>query len=230
MVLADDIRDLAGRSLAALDDCHDYFTHTKVVWRLLQQIVGEGRKFTLLNKTTGTVIDQQALVNLTQRYVTDYLASFTFQHFVSLFEEFFFDLLHLGLVADPGSLAKKQLEFGIVLKAPDRAAITHAVVDKELNELKYERVTDWFEYLEKLVKLGCPTTDEMEKIAEIKASRDILVHNKGMVNASYLLKAGKRARYKEGERLKIPEPYHRESWQTIGKVIRDISDAAIKKA
>jgi hypothetical protein len=142
MALADDIRDLVGRSLAALDASHDYFTHTKKVWRLLQQDIRKGRKFAVRNKVTGTSVDQQAVLGLSQTYVTKYLTSSTFQDFVSLFENFFFDLLRLWLATYPGSLSNRQVEFGEILKAPDKATITLAVVDKELNELKYKRVAD----------------------------------------------------------------------------------------
>ena len=103
-------------------------------------------------------------------------------------------------------------------------------MDKELNELKYERVEDWFAYFEKLAKLGYPTADEVQRLAEIKAARDILVHNKGIVNAIYLSKAGNHARFKDGERLEVPEQYHRASWETIKQVVRELSNAAVKKA
>ena len=231
MALADDIGQLADHSAAALDAIHDYYTHTKESWRLLQQIFEtEDRKFTIRNMTTGVVVNEQDLLGLSQRYVADYLASSTFQQFVSLFEDFFFDLLRLWLATYPFRLSNKQIEFGMVLEAPDKSAITLAVVDKELNELKYKRVKDWFEYLESIVDLGCPTPDEIEKIAEIKASRDILAHNKGVANAIYVSKAGNHARYKDGEQLEIPEHYHRESWQLIKKVAQDVSAAAINKA
>jgi hypothetical protein len=184
----------------------------------------------LRNYTTGTTVNEKTLLTLWQQYEPGYLASATFQHFVSLFEDFFFDLLRLWLAAYPGSLSKKQLEFGTVLKAPDKSSIVLSVVDKELNELKYERVADWFAYLERLAKLGCPTAAEIAKLAEIKATRDILVHNKGIVNATYLDKSGSLARVKEGENLELPGPYHRESWETIKKVVGDLSDAVSKKA
>jgi hypothetical protein len=205
-------------------------THTQAIWQLLEPVVvKEGRKFTIRNMTTGRVVNERDLLGLAQHYVTDYLASSTFQHFVSLFEDFLFDLLRLWLSAYPFRLSNKQIEFGMVLQAPDKSAITLAVVDKELNELKYKRVKDWFEYLESMVALGCPTPDEIGKIAEIKASRDILAHNKGITNAIYVSKAGNHARYKDGEKLAIPEPYHRESWQLIKKVVQDVSAAAIHK-
>lgn len=230
MALAAEIEALASRTLSALDASHDYYTYTKRVWRLLQQIVKEGRKFSFRNLTTGTRVDEQVLLGRAQLYLTDYLMSSTFQHFVSLFEDFFFGLLRQWLAAFPGSLSKKQVEIGAVLKAPDKAAIILTVVDKELNDLKYERVADWFAHFERLANLGCPATEEIEKLAEIKASRDILVHNNGVVNAIYIGKAGKCARYHNGEKLEIPEQYHRESWETIKKVVHDLSAAAVAKA
>ncbi len=229
MALADEIQDLANDILCDLDAIHDYCTYTKRVWRLLQQIVKEGRKFAFRNLTTGTQVDEQVLLGLAQRYLTDYLMSSTFQHFVSLFEDFFFGLLRQWLAAYPKSLSKKQVELDAILEAPDKSSIVLAVVDKELNELKYKRVADWFAYLDRLTKLGCPTSDETEQLAEIKASRDILVHSKGIANATYLEKAGSRARCKAGERLEVPEHYHRESWEIIKKVVRNVSSAAINK-
>jgi hypothetical protein len=230
MALADEIEALASRTLAALDASHDYYTYTKRVWRLLQQIVKEGRKFTFRNLTTGTRVDEQVLLGRAQLYLTDYLVSSTFQHFVSLFEDFFFGLLRQWLAAYPGSLYKKQIEVGAILKALDRAAIVLTVVDKELNDLKYERVAEWFSHLERLAILGCPTTTEIEKLAEIKASRDILVHNNSVVNAIYVTKAGRLARCRDGEKLELSEEYHRESWEIIKKVVHDLATAAVAKA
>jgi len=231
MALSNDIRDLADRSLAELDDCHNYFTDTKAVWRLLQQQVKKkDLRFRIRNITTGKTIDQEDLPGLAQHYVTDYLLGSTFQHFVSLFESFFFDLLQLWLTYYPRSLSNRQVPFGEILDAPDKDAVTVAIVERKLNELRYERVADWFAYLDEIMRLACPASGTIEALAEIKASRDILVHNKGIVNTVYLSKAGSHARYADGERLEIPPAYHEESWRTIRSVIRELSDAAIMKA
>jgi hypothetical protein len=138
MTLADDIHEVAGRAIDALDAGHDYYTYTKRVWRLLQQIVREGRKFTFRNLSTGSKVDEQMLLGRAQLYVTDYLVSSTFQRFVSLFEDFFFDFLRHWLMHYPGSLSRKQIEFGMVVQAPDKVALVLSVVEKELNELRYE--------------------------------------------------------------------------------------------
>ena len=229
MALADDIEALTSRTLSALEASHDYYTYTKRMWRLLPEIVEEGRKFTFRNLTTGTRVDEQSLLGRAELYVADYLMSSTFQHFVSLFEDFFFELLRYWLAAYPASLSKKQIDVGSVLKASDKMAIVLAIVDRELNELKYERLTDWFAYLDRLANLGCPTADDIECLAEIKASRDILVHNGGIANITYVFKAGSRARHEDGEKLEIPEHYHLASWETINKVVSDVSVAALAK-
>ena len=78
-------------------------------------------------------------------------------------------------------------------------------------------------------KLGCPKPGEIDRIAEAKASRDVLVHNRGVANISYESKAGNLARYKAGQRIEISEHYHRETWDLIRKVIADVSGAAIAK-
>jgi hypothetical protein len=230
MALADEVRDLAARSLAALDQGHDYFTYTKRAWRLMSQVVQGGRQFNFRNSATGTTVGERELVRRSRVYVAQHLTPGTFQHFVSLFEDFFFDLLRLWLAAYPASLGKRQVDFETVLRTPDKAALILTIVDRELNELKYQRVADWFAYLEKVARLGCPTQTEIERLAEIKGSRDILVHNKGLVNVTYLGKAGSLARYREGETLEIPAPYHRESWDAIRKLVQDLSAAAERKA
>jgi hypothetical protein len=229
MALRDDIQALTARTLTALEAGHDYYAFTQRMWRLVQQVVDGGRRFNFWNRTTGTRVDERQLLARARRYVTEYLASSTFQDFVALFEDFFFGLLRLWLAAYPASLSRKQIEMSSVLRAADKAAIISSVVDKELNELKYERLADWFAYLARLCNLGCPTSDEIGRLAEIKASRDILAHNNGIANATYVAKSGSHARYKDGEKLEIPENYHRASWEIINKVVRDLSTAAIGK-
>lgn len=230
MALAEDVRALAASSVAELDAAHDYHAHTRTAWRLVQEVVARGGTFVARNPVTGTVADQKSFADLGQRYVSTYLAAATFQHFVAVFEDFVFGLLRLWLTAYPGSLSEKEIKFGLVLRAPDKDAITQAVVDRELNELKYERVSEWFVYLDRRAKLGVPEATLVEALAEIKASRDILAHNNGVVNAVYLAKAGSRARYREGERLEISEGYHRLSWETIKMVIRDLAEVAAAKS
>jgi hypothetical protein len=92
------------------------------------------------------------------------------------------------------------------------------------------RPAAWFRYLNDRVKLGCPTDEPIERLTEAKASRDILAHNRGLVNETYIQEAGARARYAVGQRLEIPEPYLRDTWQLIRDIVGGLATAAIAKA
>jgi hypothetical protein len=132
MALAEDLRALRDRALADLDSAHDYYIHTRTAWRLVRKIVAAGHTFTVRNMATATVTTQADLAAKARGYVAKQVTEATFQQFVSLFENFFFDLLRLWLTAYPQSLGGKRIEFKTVLDAPDKDAITQLVVDKEL--------------------------------------------------------------------------------------------------
>jgi hypothetical protein len=71
---------------------------------------------------------------------------------------------------------------------------------------------------------------KIARIAEAKASRDVLVHSRGVAGKTCEAKAGSLARCKEGQRIDIPGHYHREAWELLRKVVSDISNAVIANA
>jgi hypothetical protein len=230
MKVSDKIRMLRDRVLVDLSSAHDYYTDTKTAWRIVRKVIQSGYRFTTRNSATGTVTTQTSLLTKSQGYLAKELAEATFQQFISIFESYVFDLLHLWLMAYPQNLIVKKVDYKVILDAPDKDAITTHVVNREANEIMYERPSSWFAYLEDKAKLGCPSTDEIELIAEAKASRDVLVHNRGVANKIYESKAGKLARYyKDGQPIEIPDPYHHMIWELLRKVVDDVSSAAIAK-
>ncbi len=229
MALADDVRSRSARTLAELGAAYDYYADTKTAWRTVRRAVAAGDTFRTRNRATGTVTTQTELVAKSTGYVAEQLAAATFQQFLSIFEDYFFDLLRLRLAAYPRSLTGRKVDFEAVLDAPDKDAITLSVINEELNRVLYKRPAEWFEYLDGKVKLGVPTADEIGRIAGAKASRDVLVHNRGVATQTYEAKAGGRARYRDGQRVDISEQYHRETWKLIRKVVADVADAAVAK-
>src|SRR5262249_36446881 len=146
---------------------------------------------------------------------------------VSAFEAFLFNFLHRLLVHNPWQLSEKQLEFTTVLKAANRDEVVSGVILKHMNELKYEQLREWFVAINKAVKLDCPTEDEIDALAEIKAAREILEHNAGIVNEIYRRKAGRRARYEVGDHVEIEDAYHLDSWRLMKNIARDLTSAAL---
>lgn len=233
MPLAEAIRDLSDRIQSDLAAARDYFDHTKIAWRVVRDLADQGPAVELPIFQTNTTMTATDLAARAEGYVTSYLAESVFQHFVALVEDFVFDLLRLWLSAHPAGIPnkdRKPVDLAMVIEAPDRESILQVVIERELNALKYERPTAWFRYLNDRVKLGGPTDEQIERLAEIKASRDILAHNRGIVNPTYLHKAGRRCRYQLGQRLEIPEPYLREAWLLIRDIVQELTAAAIAKA
>ena len=230
MALIDEITQLRDDSLASLDASHDYYTHTTHAWRFVQYMAHQGHGITFRNQFTGNTVNDQQLQGLAQKYVTGYLPSSTFQNFVSTLEKFVVDFLIAWLTEYPGSLSMHDLKFQTVLDSAGKDEIIAAVVQKKVYGLTYGRVSEWFQYLNTVAHLDCPSQDQIERLAEIKASRDVLVHNNGIANERYVDKSMGRHRFSDGDALELPESYHRDSWQLIKEIITDIADAGIGKA
>ncbi|MGH7173535.1 MAG: hypothetical protein ACRELG_24910 [Gemmataceae bacterium] len=227
MAATDDLRAIAERTERELDAVHDFFEYSKIVWLSFKTHVDQGHKISAENPATGTRIDQDGLVRVAPQYTREYLVTFTFRQFVSTFEAFLFDFLHRLLLHNPWQFSEKQLDFGTVLRAASRDEIVSGAIRRQLNELRYEHLREWFATVNKAVKLDCPAEEEIDALAEIKAARDILEHNAGVANEIYRRKAGKRARYEVGDHVELEDAYHLESWRLIKKVVQDVTSAAI---
>lgn len=160
----------------------------------------------------------------------DHLLSMVHQHQVALFEHLFFDILRLLLTDQPLHLpSKRQIEYSVIVAAQTKDEIITAIIERELNEVKYKNLSDWFDYLERLAS-GCRISDkELGQIAEAKATRDLLVHNAGIVNQIYLDKSGKYARSKIGEMISVAGYYTRDTWQLFSSALITVIDCLIKK-
>lgn len=234
MPLADDIRALRDHTVADLVSAYDYFSATEFAWFLVRRsiadrLAGAGPGPTVTNPVTGTQTTPQDLVDRAPGYTGGYLTEATFNDFLAILEAFVGDLLRLWLTAFPKSLGEKDLKFKDVLEAGDLAAVARRVVDLEVFEVTYKSPRKLFEYIRQRVGLAPPADADIDRLAEAKATRDVLTHNRGVADAEYRKKAGPLARFATGERIDIPRPYHQEVWELIRKVVTDLADGAIAK-
>jgi hypothetical protein len=227
VAIADDIRVITDDALRNLDALHDYFEHSKLVWDSFRTGVSAGLVLTHTNAVTGTTLDHTGLVAVSPRYQRDYLIPFTFRQFVSEFESFFFAFLARLMRHNPWPFKNSQVPFETVLRAKDRDEVIDGVIAKQLNDVKYENVREWFKFLEGTMALGCPTADEIDAVAELKATRDILEHNDGVVNETYARKTGKLARYPVGEVVELDDDYHLAGWRLVRKIAVEMGAAAL---
>jgi hypothetical protein len=230
MPLAADIATLRDQILGDLVAAHDYYTNTKEAWQVVQLYVASGQAVEFLNVHTGNKFPDADLPAQALFYVTEYLAAATFQQFVSLFEDFVMGLIRLWLGSFPQRLENRKIGAWLVFNAKDIADARAQVIQQQVLDVAYKSLADWFVFLNGLVNLSHPSKHEVEKLMEIKASRDVIVHNRGIVNAVYLEKAGARKRFATGDKLEIQEPYHLECWNLIRKVVQEVAADAIAKA
>ena len=94
MPIADDIRAIGDRAIRQLDGVHDFFEHSKLAWETVKLAVEAGRQLTFESPATGSSVNQNDLLVRADQYTRDYLRTFTFRHFVTIFEGFLFELLH----------------------------------------------------------------------------------------------------------------------------------------
>jgi hypothetical protein len=228
--IEDEIDALATHTQNDLDDLFNFGAQNDLIWEDFAKRVREGHTLTTRIIETETEVTEQNLINLYPRYKITYLHGLSFVQLTSVFEAFLFDFLRLLITNDPRHLAqKKQIEVGVALSVADRGALVLLIAERELNELKYDRPRAWFDYMSKIVKLGCPTEDEIERIAEMKAVRDLLIHNSGVVNKTYLDKAGTKARYAVGDPVVMDRPYFNDCWELAKKLVDDVAAAAKRR-
>lgn len=231
MPLSDDIRAVRDRALAELTAAHDYHADSEQAWRFLRlEIDVGGRNFSYPNPVTGTTTTEAELRERIDDYVKKRLRVSTFISFQVIFEAFFFDLVRAWLRAYPHAMSEKaQVPVNAILDAPDKAAIVDFLVEREVAALGYAKLADWFAALNGRLKLDCPTAEEVERLAEAKATRDVFVHNRGVANEVYVRKAGTRARHPAGEVIDLPDAYHNETWELLMKVVADVSAKMLAK-
>jgi hypothetical protein len=224
VAVVDEVDALAVRARHDLDDLFNFGVHIHLIWRHFKIWVHQGNTLRSRNIRTGAEVTERDLIKLYGRYRTTYLLGLSFVQTVTVFEAFLFDFLRILLTSDPRHLAqKRQIEVGMAISVADRAALVSLIAERELNELRYDRPKAWFEYLHKIVKLRCPTDPEVERVAEMKAARDLLIHNSGIVNEIYLNKAGTKARFAAGEKVVIDRPYFDECWALTKKLVDDLA-------
>jgi hypothetical protein len=227
MAIITDIKALQDRTVSQLDQVYHFDAHTIWAYQVTEEAVRKDPRGDLITPTTESKHSPEEVLSFLDDYKSRYLHALSFLHTTAIFEAFIFDFARLLLKNQPRLLSgTKKIDVDLVLTSPDYSSLILSIADKELNELKYAKVADWFSYIDKLIHIGCPTKDQIERFAEIKASRDILVHNSARVNSVYVVKAGKHARYGEGDRLDIPFKYFRLSWKLVKKMATDMSQSA----
>lgn len=158
-----------------------------------------------------------------------------FKYFIittnSITEDFIISVLRVIFRSDPRKLLLNlqgiEIERNIPLKeiilATDKAELISNKIEQHMTKLLYQEPKKLFDYLELLnIKID---SEEIGQFCEIKATRDLLVHNSGIINKTYLKKAGEKSRGEINSKIMLNKEYIenclRYCKKVVGRITRD---------
>ncbi|RUO36105.1 hypothetical protein CWE13_09540 [Aliidiomarina shirensis] len=160
-----------------------------------------------------------------------------FSYLVAQVEAFLNEVLSLALRFDEKKLKTriqgvdhiKKIDVNEVIDRPSRSELIESLIEKELISLFYAAPTLQFQYMEIVLDIELEE-DLKSSWIEIKASRDLLVHNSSLINRIYIKKAVDFARGSEGQKLIMDRNYMNESLANMKSLIGRISSRVQKNA
>jgi len=109
--------------------------------------------------------------------------------------------------------AKYRIPVGVVLSASSIEEIHLHTIDSVLNELSYKSPQDYATAVEELISVRLLECPSFHQYVEIKATRDIHIHNRGVANEVYARKVGSHARVDSGHHLPVGSDYFLASYE-----------------
>lgn len=109
-------------------------------------------------------------------------------------------------VSVPGLKATKEVPTEVLFTVETLEGAIEEVIDRHIAKVFFTPPKIQFSYLSEIV--GTKTNDEaFAKYVELKATRDLLVHNTGIANEIYVQKTGRYARAEVGGRIDVDRIY-----------------------
>lgn len=133
---------------------------------------------------------------------------------VTITETMLNELLKAILIEFPKKIpSKKKLDIDQILACDNLEQIKLTIVDTILNEFAYKSPKEYADEFHFYSGVKLLETPVFHQYIELKATRDIHIHNKGVANEIYLNKAGVFARVKSGIYLPVTIQYFLEKYE-----------------
>ena len=143
---------------------------------------------------------------------------------IAMSENFILETLRFALISYPekilisckGNEGERSIDLKNIISKNDIGEIISEQAMARLNQAMYSSPKQFEEYFKKVTGFGLG--ESFESYIELKATRDLLVHNDGYINEIYLQKAGDSARGALGERISIDSTYFEEAIRHLKKL------------
>lgn len=133
---------------------------------------------------------------------------------VTIVETMLGDIVRAVVVRYPQKLGgKRSLPIQTVLESTSLEEVHLRATDALLNELAYKSPNEFADSVQQLLSVNLLECPAFHRYMEVKATRDIFIHNRGIANDVYVRKAGTPARVKSGMALPADIHYFLESYE-----------------
>jgi len=119
---------------------------------------------------------------------------------------------------------KRSIKSSVILSSSSIEELHMKTVDSILNELAYKSPKEFAKECKDFISINLLECPAFHRYIEIKATRDIYIHNLGFVNELYISKTDSHARGSIGEALPITTQYYLESYEECIKLIEWLED------
>lgn len=124
------------------------------------------------------------------------------------------DVVRAVVIRYPQKLGgKRNVPLQMVLESTSLEEVHIRATDMFLNDLAYKSPAEFSESMQQLLSVNLFECPAFHRYMELKATRDIFVHNSGIANDVYIRKAGTHARVKSGMALPADIQYFLESYE-----------------
>ncbi|HEY6644019.1 hypothetical protein [Povalibacter sp.] len=157
---------------------------------------------------------KQELLTQYQFLAINQLASNGILHLVTIVEAMTEDLLRAVFLKYPHKVGSDtKVAVGSILECTSIEAVHAHAVETLLNRLAYKSPAEIADEVEKQMGINLLECGAFHRYMEIKATRDVYIHNRGMANKTYVRKAGQHARVQTGSFLPTDVQYFLESFE-----------------
>jgi hypothetical protein len=128
---------------------------------------------------------------------------------ISRVEAFIQDCLVIALTNQPKKLAllgDKSIPLDLFINSRDRGDLLQGVIDLRCQEFLFAKPKIYLETVAKVLSIDIQQ-DIIDSFIEMKASRDVIIHNRGSINKIYVEKADAKRRGSVGDELVVDESY-----------------------
>jgi len=134
---------------------------------------------------------------------------------VTILEAMLGDVMRAVIMKYPQKLGnKRNIPMTTILEAVSIEEIHLRATDSFLNELAYKSPEEFSESAKTILSINLLECPAFHKYIEVKATRDIYIHNRGIANGIYLRKSASHARVKSGMKLPVDIQYFLESYES----------------